>query len=99
MLRRDGEVFFFGTAMIDSWEDLRGLPLLSQIQAARQQQRRRWCHALSGSLQIAAIAPEQVRQRGEGTGLFGCRRVDLDRGVRAARESRQSQREFLRDGL
>jgi hypothetical protein len=34
MLRRDGEVFFFGTAMIDSLKAARTVGVLSQISEA-----------------------------------------------------------------
>jgi len=93
MLRRDGEVFFFGTAMIVSsefeGEDLRGLPLLSQIQAARQHSRRRWCHARAGrSLRLVAVGREQSGKRRKRAGRVGGRRLDLDRGIRAAGERR-----------
>src|SRR5205823_12817031 len=37
MLRRDGETFFFGTAMIDSWKAAQGKGVLRQYQRHRQQ--------------------------------------------------------------
>src|SRR5579862_1974948 len=99
MLRRDGEVFFLGTAIINSSEAAWRIQLLSQIPPPRQQQ---WKARPPTALPVGAtvrsrstLAPlDQARQRGEGA-FLGRRRRDLDSGVDTAREGRQAEREFL----
>src|SRR5713101_1077174 len=101
MLRRDGEVFFFGTAMIHSSETARGVRVLSQNPGRRQQQWRRRQAKAAGETGIGAAssstpaAVDQARQRGKRTGLVRRRHYRLGICLGAAWEGRQRQREFL----
>ena len=65
----------------------RSLPLLSQIQAARQQPRRRRCHARRRPSHCG-LPPLRGSSRDNAANgpASRCRRLDLDRGVGAARE-------------